>query len=232
MSESILQEYADKAFISRQITIKFRDKILAGVPASDDMLDYFMNARHMSDKEKADLKSRVQDGKLTDAEKDEIKNMAHCVFEKDSEGQLCVWAANLKAMIREIMVCTGLTQRRPNKKAGEESAGGRQLMQHTTHIDPLRCVFHRDGKPLMKPDGYVDRIKHISDAAGQRSAIGRHDYIDKAELTFILRWPTKGDKIFTEDDMKMVLAMCQENGLGASRSQSFGRFDVIKWVNA
>ena len=231
MSKSILQKYSDEAFHVRKITIKFRDKILAGIPRNGDTLDFFMNARHMSDKDKQDFELRIKQGEITEEEKAEIKETAWCVFEKDHEEQLTVWCGDFKAMIREIFVCMGLTQRRTSKNKGEESAGGRQHLQHTVSIDPLRVPFERDGKALTKPDGYVDRIKHIADAAGKRSALGRHDYVDKAEMTFTIRWPKVGaDKIITEDDMKKVFAMAQEDGLGACRSQSMGRFDVTAWV--
>lgn len=273
---SILESYTKELFFIVKIRIKFRDLVLAGIPKSQNVLDFFMNARHMSDAEKADFKQRIADGNLTDDEKESIKEVSWCQFEKDAQGNLCLYHGNVKAMLREIFTTFGLTQRRPNKTTKGEanadkdlSAGGRQTFQHAVHVDPIRIPFEHqvtdpnvplantpfvtfkatdgftevdesapppaEGQPavIRQPEaGYVDKVKHIQDAAGRRSALGRHDYIRQPEMSFILKWPARG--CFTEEDMKSAMAAAQEDGLGACRSQGFGKFDVIGWevVNA
>lgn len=71
-------------------------------------------------------------------------------------------------------------------------------------------------------------MKHIKDAAGQRTALGRHDFIFRPEMTIYLKWPASG--VFSDDEMKKALSVCEEDGLGASRSQGFGKFEVIEWT--
>lgn len=262
---SILKSYQDDLFFRVKIRIRFRDRILAGIPRAQAMLDYFMKARHMSDAEKEAFQRRVKEGSLTEEDKAQIKDVAWCKFEPDYDGNLCLYHGNVKAMLREMFTTFGLTQRQPNKrdpkKQGgdpnrDQSAGGRQTFQHAVNVEPIYIPFERsltngstekikcnDGYEEI-PDndggigegairklavfyGYVDRVKHIEDAAGRRSALGRHDYLYQPELTFELEWPARG--CFSEDDMKMAVAAAEKDGLGACRSQGFGKFETIAW---
>lgn len=235
-SFSVLQKESDQFFTGVQVHLKFRDRVFAGIPKQGDPLDYFIESKHMSDAQKADFQERIKAGDLPEEEKEAVKETSWCVFEKNPDGNLCLWHNNIKAMLREIFVVQGLTARRPKagKKAEGEnqaenaSAGGRQTFQHAVCVDPLWTPFTRDGKFFQKADGCVDRIKHIQDAAGKRSAIGRHDYLEKIEMDFILKWPRKG--VFTVEDIRMALAAAQEDGLGACRSQGIGKFDVTEFT--
>ena len=237
----------------RQVTIAFEDKILAGCPKKGDMLAFYMEAKHMSDAEKEDFKKRIEDGDLTDEEKEEQKETNWTIFEKDAEGFLVIWHNNVKALLRECATTLGLTQIRysgntakakPKKaKKGEEAevvplepekaevkeahAGGRQTFQHGLQIDPLRIRILKDGQPIQRPDGFVDRVKHIQDAGGKRSAIGRHDYVERPTLTFTLMWPLNG--AFKEEHIKKMLKLAEKDGVGASRSQGFGTFVVTEF---
>lgn len=231
---SILESELASLMYSMRVKIQFRDLILAGIPRSGNMLEYFISLKHMSDADKADFEKRIQAGELTDDEKEQLKETSWCCFEKTSDGELCIWHGNVKAMLREIFTTIGLTQRRPKigKKADESggkedgTAGGRQTLQHAVHVDPLRPLFKCDGKTLREAHGFLDRVKHIKDQSGQRSALGRHDYIKGAVVEFILKWPRKG--VYSEEDLRTALALCQEDGLGACRSQGHGKFDVIE----
>ena len=236
MSVSVLSSVENKVYFRVRLRLKLRDRILAGIPANDDILDWFMEKRHMSEEAKAEFKARVEGGLLTEDEQEEIKETSKCVFERDRDGDLCVWHGNFKAMLREIFVTLGITQKAPKRrgkgKDGEEdksgAAGGRQTMQHGIHVDPLRVKFMRDGKTIKVADGAIDKVKHITDASGKRSAIGRHEYVDQPEMVVEFKWPADG--VIDEDDMKKALAVCQDDGVGACRSQGFGKFDVVEWT--
>jgi hypothetical protein len=227
MSNSVLSKEAEKMFATATIRLQFRDNVMAGVPRHENMLEYYLNSKHMSDEARADFEGRIKAGKLSDEEKEDIAQMSVCVFERDHEGQLCLWHGNAKACMREMFTTFGKNSIKPKKTLGEECAGGRQTFQHAIHVDPVRLVFHRAGKPIMKADGTVDKVKHITDMSGTRSAIGRHEYLIRPELTLVLKWPSKGS--VTEEDLRQVWAAAQEDGLGACRSQGFGKFDVVAW---
>lgn len=225
-------------FQTLTVLLVFRDKILAGIPKAGNPLDFYMDSKHMSDEAKADFEDRVADGKVTDQEKEVIKSLNWCCFEKQTDNVLCLWHGNIKAGLREIFVTLGLTQKMYKKaksekvgSAAEEGhAGGKQTLQHAVHVEPLRLPFFRPDSQgcdrfITEPDGFVDRVKHIEDAAGKRSVIGRHDYLLQPRLQFTLRWPKKGP--FDRRDIINALAASEEDGLGACRSQGFGKYDII-----
>jgi len=239
-----------------RIVLEFRDKLLSGIPQSGDMLDYFIKMKQMSDQEKEDFILRIQKGAMTDDEKAEMKETSWTTFEKDKDGFCCLWHNNIKAMLREICSVTGtFMSKRASSKKGEERSGSKQTFQHGFNVkgtegDGLRIriltngVYARaekrgeepkwmpfpDGKyvPVKQAHGYVDRIKHISDASGKRSAIGRHDFFEKARLQFEVWWLANGN--YDVDDLKKLFALAQDDGLGASRSQGLGQFDVIEFT--
>jgi hypothetical protein len=232
------------------VRIKFRDKVLSGIPKMGDPLDYYVKSKNMSDADKDDFLRRVKEGDVSDEEKEEIKETSSLQFEKDADGDLCIYHGNIKAMLREIFVCTGLTAIRPKGGAKKEkkgkknesdseiagsnepkteraSAGGRNNLGHMIHVDPIRVKFLKDGKPVQNPDGVLSKIKRISDANGRRSALGNHDYLEGVELEFILLWYEFG--VHKMNEVKLALALAQDDGLGACRSQGYGKFDVVKW---
>jgi CRISPR/Cas system CSM-associated protein Csm4 (group 5 of RAMP superfamily) len=229
------RKLTDEIYRRAEVRIRFRDKILAGIPKGGNPLDYFLSMKFQSEQEAEDFKKRIASGQLSEDEKEEIKKTAWCIFERDHEGNLCVWHNNIKSCFKEAALSLGLTQKKhiAYKKEDKDSdvpktyAGGKHTIQITLHIDPLRVLFERDGKPISKPDGYVDKVKHIDDAAGKRSALGRHDYLDRAEMMFVLSWPKSST--LEDSEVKRTLALCQDEGLGASRSAGNGKFDVIGW---
>ena len=228
---SVLQSEVKDLYCCVQLRLRFRDRIYGGLPKHGDMLDYYTTAKHMSDAEKADFKKRVAAGELTDEEKAEIKETGWCQFEVDNQRRLCIWHGNIKALLREVFSTIGLTQKPWEKSSVKDKkdgyAGGRQTLQHAVHVDPLRPIFLKNGKSITKPDGYVDKVKHISDASGTRSALGRHDYIEQPELDIVIKWPKKS--CFKIEDMRKAWALAQDDGLGACRSQGQGKFDVVVW---
>jgi hypothetical protein len=252
------QEVENKLYNKVKLTIDFVDKILAGIPQSGNMLDYFISTKHMSDAEKEDFIARIRAGDLTDEEKAEIKETNWTTFERDREGYLTIWANNAKAMIRECISTLGMyMERKAVMKKGEEKASAKQTFQHGISVestnpgDLVRLRLLTDGKyqrkdlgntrsetfwmpfedgkfvSVKEPHGYVDRVKHISDASGKRSAIGRHDFMDRPRIELIIKWIA--NEVYSLDDMKNIWFVAQDDGLGASRSQGFGKFKVTGW---
>lgn len=227
-------ELGSRIFATATVKIRFKDKILAGVPKNEDVLEFWMSKKMMSDSEKESFRARVKAGEVTEAEEAEIAETNQLVFERTPEGVPCVWHAQVKAMLRECFTCLGYTQKRHTKVSDKGDlaekpsvyVGGKNTLQHCVHVEPSWLAFERDCKPLAAPDGSVTRVKHIEGPMGPRSAIGRHEYFGPGtEMTFVLKWPAKGT--FSLDEIKLALALAQDDGLGASRSQGFGKFEVV-----
>jgi hypothetical protein len=74
-----------------------------------------------------------------------------------------------------------------------------------------------------EPDRTVERAIHVMTAQDPRDALKRTDVVDLAELTCTLK--VLRDKMITLEVLRTILAHASDNGLGADRSQGFGRFD-------
>jgi hypothetical protein len=241
MSKSVLEADEPKVYDKVNITIQFRDKVLSGIPQNGDMLEYFLRTKFATDAEKEDFTARMKAGTLTQEEQDELKNTNCQQFERDADGNLCIWHGNLKAMLREVFTTLGFTQWPciKTKKGGREfSAGGKQVMQHGVFVDPARILFHAPMKnvidpsimqfnPYQKADGTLTKPVHIEDQAGKRTALKAQEYLEQPFLSFTCKWLAK--RTFDVKDLRQAFLVCQDDGLGASRSQGYGTFDVIKW---
>ena len=67
---------------------------------------------------------------------------------------------------------------------------------------------------------------------GKISALRRFDYFTEPTLEFeiwVLTTATQEKRHVGEDDLIGILTHAQENGLGASRSQEEGKFDVVEF---
>lgn len=86
--------------------------------------------------------------------------------------------------------------------------------------DPLLPLSDRTG-----PDEVLERPIHVMTRQGPRDALTRTDIVHDAEITCTLR--VLKDGMFTEPVLKLLLTYASDNGLGADRSQGFGRFDYV-----
>lgn len=224
---SVLADVELGMYQSVDVTIEFLDKILAGIPTSEKALEYFLDAKFKSDAEKQDFRERLKAGTLSKEEIKERADCSTCRFEPDKDGHLSIWNGNLKAMLREGFTTLDIPGQIKVAGTGFKGAA-KQQWQHGLVIDPLYVPFLVDGKPVKTPAGAVDKVKHLVDqmTGAPRSAIGRHDYMDRGtQMKFSIRWLRKS--CITVDHAKELLCMAQSDGLGASRSQSNGRFAVI-----
>jgi len=223
------EKFANKFDARVDITIQFVDKILGGLPQSGKPWEYFVKMKQMSDQEAISLEQRIKDGLISSQEKQEIEDTNCCVFERDKDGFLCIWQSNIKAMMREIFSTTGVFMKKKAKS-------GKNVFQHRTWVDPIRPKFliESGGKwvPTDRPSGYLEKVKIIKDMSGQRTALGRHEYLKDARLSF--SWCFGDDNgAYLVEDIEYAWYKAQTNGLGASRSQGHGMFKIVEfeWVN-
>jgi len=77
-----------------------------------------------------------------------------------------------------------------------------------------------------EPDGVEMIVGHVMGPQGPRSTLSYHEYVERPSIVF--------DVLVMKDLIEQsrwmeVWQSCQENGLGALRSQGYGRFDIQAW---
>lgn len=134
-------------------------------------------------------------------------------FKRDENG-LYIEGRQVKAAIKEAA-----NVRWPKERWGPSRKG--TLSYFAEHVFVLE-----DRIPLgrTEPDGIEQRFVHTWRGAG----IQYEEYCDKAEIEFTVTT----DNAFTEEQWALLWLTGQQQGIGATRSQGYGRYVVTGWDRA
>lgn len=134
-------------------------------------------------------------------------------FRRDELG-LYIDGRQLKACFKEA-ACI----RWPNEKWGPTRKGTRSFFPEHLFVVEDRLHFG-----VNEPSGVMQRFVHTWRGNG----IQYEEYIEEAKIDFTVIT----DYAFKDAEWAMLWLTAEQNGLGASRSQGFGRFEVTKWDKA
>lgn len=157
----------------------------------------------------------VERGITADEAAAELDTLKHLNGFKRDENGLYIEGRQLKACIKEAASVAMSVQKLP-RKWGATNKGIKSFVAE--HI----CVVE-DRLPLgvTEPTGITQRF--VSTFRG--TGIQYEEYVEDAKIDFTIR----SDYDFSEKEWAMLWLTAGEQGIGASRSQGFGRFDVAKW---
>lgn len=132
-------------------------------------------------------------------------------FKRDPKLGLYIEGRQLKAAIKEAA-----NVRWPKDRWGISKKG-------TLSFFPEHVFVQEDVLPLgvTEPSGIGQRFVHT----WRGSAIQYEEYVDDAEVTATIAT----DFEFTDEQWGLLWLTGQEQGLGASRSQGYGRYTVTAW---
>jgi hypothetical protein len=206
------------------VQLHVRERLCAGVPADPERREGFLKGRGVLDAAaRRDLLAKMGTD-LDDALAAELEEGTAVFYRAGGkDGPLCLKEHNVKAMLKESAVALGYM-----------GAGGiRQAMQHAVFVKPEHVVLTRDGQPLTRADGVAQHVSHRLGPRGPTSAINRFEYAERADLAFEV-WILKAHpRRPTREQLETMLLAAQESGLGARRTMSEGKFDLVDcWVVA
>lgn len=184
-----------------QVKLRFRDKILGGVPRSAEAVKSWLTARALG---------RLLEETLSEVELVANEEVAWMGFKRDARG-LFIESRQVKAMIKECAVTLSLTK---------EVRGLRQHLVYGTFVKPDRIYLGVD-----EPTGTMEVVGQVQSPRGPRSILKKVDYVQGPEIEFEI-WTLLNGKLSGEY-LRRVLELGQESGLGAMRTQGYGQFDVI-----
>ena len=135
-------------------------------------------------------------------------------FARDDQQRLCIEGRQIKAALKESAnILKTLI------KIGDKTVPLRaRLAERVFVVERLLPLLPE----RQEPDDTIERAIHVMTAQGPRDALKRTDIVRKAELVCTLK--VLNDGMFTHDILSTLLDHGSENGLGADRSQGFGRF--------
>jgi hypothetical protein len=209
--------------------VVLRDRIVGGVPKDPQVIEGWLRAKAgIEDAQEvrqamlrtlselgADTRDNMSFDDLVRASEALATSKQTTGFKVGDEG-LYIEGRQVKSMLKESTnVLFG------GERWGATKKGPRAFVAERVFVEPDRLWLG-----VREPTGIDLMIGHVSGPTGPRSTLGYHEYVEGAELSF--RVLVVRDCIAPEQWAEIWLH-AQESGLGALRSQGYGRFNVEEW---
>lgn len=142
-------------------------------------------------------------------------------------GQLLIEGRQLKAAMREaVMVAANAGKLATGKWGTPDNASFKKQIkgwfpEHFFVVEEYLPLFHADRKPVMEHDGTTQKFVHTH----RGDSISYEQYVRGAVIPFTL----KSDFEMKERDWAMIWLTGEMQGVGASRSQEYGRYKITRW---
>lgn len=226
-------------FARYRCEIAFLDKVLGGTPKDPHVMDVWLRTKASATTDQEEIRQRLLDtlidmgyeasadasyADLVAASKELAGEQGTSGFKFDNRG-LFLESRQIKALLREtvnIVYGDRPVELRKNKTTGKAVTKGAKA----AFVERVFCDTPRIYLGRQEADGLEFRVGHIVDRQGPRATLGYYEYVERAEITFeisVLR------DYLTPDDWADIWRHAEKNGLGAVRSQDFGRFVVTGW---
>ena len=249
MFKSVFEKHLTDVYAEYDVTIGFHDRLAGSIP-SDPVSVHEMVRRQMARASGAsrdaidnlELRMRIKQylietGMLNDEkpfEEEDIDKLAEQkaqssvnVFRRD-EGGLVLASHCVKAAMKEA-----INIKFAKEPWGKTRKGPMNFFVERVFIEPDFIPLFRDGQRLTTADGENMTTGIVSGAQGKRSIITQHEYVERAEASFVL-FVLKGDEQqahqFLVDRWPIIWKEMEFNGIGPLRKFSgFGRFAVTRF---
>jgi hypothetical protein len=148
------------------------------------------------------------------------------IFKRDQNGQLYIEGRQLKAALKEAVSVAANEGKLTTKGWGnpDNASYKKQVKgwfpEHVFVADD-RLLMHRDGDPVTEPSRTLEKFIHTH----RGDAIGYEEVCEDVDFDFRI----ETDHPFSEREWAMIWLTGQKQGLGASRSQSYGQYEVTRW---
>lgn len=230
---SPFEKYKNEAWPYRFSGEVVVSRICGGTPSDEKTAEAWIRSKLKDTRSKTEIQAMVDElkndlGNLDDAVKQAAKDLAGLnVFKRTQEGILHMEGRQLKAALKEGVSVAANAGKLTTKGWGkpDNAAYKKQIKgwfpEHVFVEQTELPMFRENGQPFKEPDGVLQKFVHTH----RGDAIGYEEYCDNVTLKFTV----KTDYEFSDRDWAMIWLTAQEQGVGASRSQGYGIYEVVKW---
>ena len=216
---SVFAEYRQKAWPHRFAVTLLVGTIAGGTPTDAKVAEGWLKTK-LGDRDdlirEAVATTMVERGISAEEAAKEVDNLKHLNGFKRDENGLYIEGRQAKAAIKEAASVAGASGKLPLKKWGMTGKG--LLGYISEHVFVLEDRLHLG---VAEPTGIVQRFVHTWRGSG----IQYEEYVENAKVSFTV----VTDHDFTDEQWAMLWLTGEQQGIGASRSQGFGRYEVIAW---
>lgn len=226
-SAPMVKELVEKTKRELRETHAARARVAAGTATEGDLITV-----DELDEESAELLDQIENispeeldaRALTKAAKD-LAGLN--IFKRTPQGVLYIEGRQLKAALKEAVQVAANAGKITTKGWGNPDnasykKGIKQWFpEHVFVTNDILCLFREDGTPVVKEDETLQKFVHTH----RGDAISYEECVYNASI----RFKVKTDVDLTEKQWAMVWLTGQDQGLGASRSQGFGTYEMTGW---
>lgn len=226
MTVNVFAAYQAKAWPHRYVgRVRFRDLAIGGTPTDPKVALAWLKSKFLTNDEaimkmvsEVMIERSIVDKKAALEIVGDLKLLKG--FKRDNVG-LYYDGRIIKAGIKEGVAVAHSAGKIPKKSFGEFNASPRSFVAEHVQVEENKIHLLVDGKPVKQYHGIQQRFVTTWRGTG----ITYEEFVEGAELEFTVI----ADWLFSDEFWAMVWLSAGEQGLGATRSQGFGRYDVIAW---
>lgn len=221
---SVFASYQTKAWPFRFTGTLYVFTVAGGIPTDDKVAEAWLKTK-LADKDElireAVAKTMVERGITAEEAAKEVDSLKHLNGFKRGEHGLYIEGRQLKAALKEAVNVAA--------NAGKITTKGWGNPDNKNYAKGIKAWFPEhvfvleDRLPLgvTEPTGIVQRFVHTPRGTG----IQYEEYVEEAKVSFTIAT----DYDFTAEQWAMIWLTGEQQGIGASRSQGFGRYEVVRW---
>jgi hypothetical protein len=219
MTTSAFAKYATKAYPHRFAGTLLIDTVCGGIPSDPKVAEGWLKTKLGStdDLLRAQVAEVMVERGVTAEEAAAIVDTTKHLngFKRDEHG-LYIEGRQLKAAIKEAASVAAAADKLPLKSWGKTNKG--LLGFIAEHVCVIEDRLHLG---VTEPTGINQRFVHTWRGSG----IQYEEYVTDAKVDFTIAT----DHEFTPEQWAMLWLTGEQQGIGATRSQGYGRYTVTRW---
>jgi hypothetical protein len=212
---SVFDKYKAKAYPFTWAATLHVGRIAGGTPTDSKVAEGWLKTKLTADRDdlirEAVAEVMVERGVGADEATSIVDTNKHLNGFKRDENGLYIEGRQVKAAIKEAA-----NVRWPKDRWGPSRKG--TLSFFAEHVF---CQEDRIPLGVAEPSGIAQRFVHTWRGSG----IQYEEYVDDAKVPFTVAT----DHDFSEEQWALLWLTGEQQGVGASRSQGYGRYDVVRW---
>jgi hypothetical protein len=213
-------------------------RIAGGTPTDPNVAEGWLRTK-LGDKDdlirQAVAETMVELGVDAEEATEKVNGNRHLnAFKRDPQHGLYIEGRQMKACIKEaanirwpspLVWYPGGDLRKGGQANAKENKGrGRGKMSPSFFAEHVFVQEHELWLGVTEPSGVAQRFVHTFNGSG----IQYEEYVDDAKVDFTVMT----DHDFSAEQWAMLWLTGEQQGIGASRSQGYGRYEVTRWDKA
>lgn len=216
---SVFAKYEDQAYPYRYEGTLLVSTIAGGLPSNPKVAEGWIRTKITDTDERIRqlvAETMIERGITADEAAAHVDSLKHLNgFARDENG-LYIELRNFMAMIKEAVSVCAAVDKLPLKGWGNTRKNIKGFVAE--HICPVNDRFYLG---VNEPSGVAQHFPHTFAGNG----IEYVEYVTDAKIDFAIQT----DWDFPEKTWAMLWLTAGRQGIGAKRSQGYGRFDVVRW---